>query len=531
MFSIAALGALAVNVVAETVFPRLSPQYHHAFHSPLPIPQIKKPSASYTNPDNHIPIDFYELESKPFTHKFFPNLHGASDLLGYDGTFPGPTIRVEKGKQTVVRVVNKGQDQMNLHLHGSYSMSHRRLAPAIDSLTCPGRSAFDGFAKDLVSAGEYKDYYYPNTVARTLWYHDHTNGKNSVNMYKGLVGMYQVVDPALDASLGIPSSTKYDVPLIFTSHYFRPSGALSNETAAKTSTYGDTILVNGQIQPYLVVEPRKYRFRLLNAATSRVFNVTLRDGASVVPLSVIGSDGGLRKFPTDTQSLIIAMADRWEIIVDFTLLSGKNVTLTTKNMWSDTAYEGMDAVLRFVVAGPSKGVITTEKAIRPFNIDLKFPDDVKIAAERTIVLQSHMDVMWGLNSFHMDDAMSRVMMRPPLGTVEKYTFKSAGMGMTTGGKTGSSDPLLKPASEASTSSMGGMMGGNSGGGGMMGGNGGGMGGHHGRRKMVSRQMMGGNQGGMMSMAMAGWTHAMHLHLVVSVVRSAKEYRLIPVNRI
>jgi FtsP/CotA-like multicopper oxidase with cupredoxin domain len=119
-----AFGVLISQVKAETVFSRLSPQYRFAFQTTLPIPQIKKPSASYTNPQNQIPIDFYEIESQPFTHKFFPDLPGASNLLGYDGTFPGPTIRVQKGRQTVIRVVNKGQDQMNLHLHGSYSMHY-----------------------------------------------------------------------------------------------------------------------------------------------------------------------------------------------------------------------------------------------------------------------------------------------------------------------------------------------------------------------------------------------------------------------
>jgi bilirubin oxidase len=382
-------------------------------------------------------------------------------------------------------------------------------------LTYLGRSAFDGFAKDLISTGEYKDYYFPNTVARTLWYHDHTNGKNAVNMYKGLAGMYQIIDPALDASLGIPSGTKYDVPLILTSHYFTPSGALSDESKATTSTYGDTILVNGQIQPYLAVEPRKYRFRLLNAATSRAFNITLRDSAAIVPMSVIGSDGGFLQSPTNAQNLIMGMADRWEVILDFSPFSGKNVTLTTKNMWTDTAYTGMDDVLRFVVDRPAGGENDNERAIRPFKIDLKFPSDVQVAAERTIVLQSHMDTVWGLNSFHMDDAMSRVMMRPPLGTLEKYTFKSAGMGMFSGGKTGSSDPLLKPVSGSTSNGMGGMMGGS---GGMMGGTGGSMAGHHGGRKRVTRQMsgmMGGSGNSGQSMTNSGWTHAIHLHLVVS----------------
>ncbi|QDS74756.1 hypothetical protein FKW77_001322 [Venturia effusa] len=499
MLVIIALGFIA-HVMAETVFPRLSPQYLFAFQVPLPIPHVKEPSASYTNPQNQVPIDFYEIESRPFSRIFFPNLPGASNLLGYDGVFPGPTIRVQKGRQTVVRVVNKGQDQMNLHLHGSFS-----------------RSVFDGFAKDLISTGEYKDYYYPNTAARTLWYHDHTNGKSAVNMYKGLAGMYQIVDRALDASLGLPSGDKYDVPLIFTSHYFTANGTLSDESAARTSTYGDTILVNGQIQPYLAVEPRKYRFRFLNAANSRVFNFTLNDGASSVPLSVIGSDGGFRLSPIDTRNLIVAMADRWEVMIDFTPLVGKNISLSTKNLWSDTAYAGLDEVLRFVVGKSSEGVPIDEKATHSFHVDLKFPGDLKIAAERTIVLQSHMDMMWGLNSFHMDDAMSRIMMRPPLGTVEKYTFRSAGMGMTTGGKTGSSDPSLKTIPGPVPGGMSGMMGSNVGGG-MMGGA---MGEHHGAGG-VKRQMMGGSGGGMMSMANVGWTHAMHLHLDMKIVSRRKQ---------
>jgi hypothetical protein len=92
------------------------------------------------------------------------------------------------------------------------------------------------------------------------------------------------------------------------------------------------------------------------------------------------------------------------------------------------------------------------------------------------------------------------MMRPPLGTVEKYTFKSTGMGMTTAGRTGSADPSLR----VSTGSSGGMMGmvrssltegiGQ---------------GENGEKK-EKRQM-----GGMMSMKDAAWTHAMHVHLVVS----------------
>jgi bilirubin oxidase len=112
---------------AETGYTaRRSPEYQNGFEFPLPIPQIKKPSATYVHPESGTPIDFYELEALAFERKLFPDL-GSAKLFGFDGAFPGPTFRVEKGRETVVRVVNKGQRKMNLHLHGSYSMFMIRI--------------------------------------------------------------------------------------------------------------------------------------------------------------------------------------------------------------------------------------------------------------------------------------------------------------------------------------------------------------------------------------------------------------------
>jgi FtsP/CotA-like multicopper oxidase with cupredoxin domain len=101
---------------------RISPLYHQAFQFALPIPSIKKPLTSYTNPKNGIPIDFFEIEAKSFKRKFYSDLPGSSDLVGYDGMFPGPTLRIEKGRETLVRVINRASEKMNVHLHGSYSM-------------------------------------------------------------------------------------------------------------------------------------------------------------------------------------------------------------------------------------------------------------------------------------------------------------------------------------------------------------------------------------------------------------------------
>jgi bilirubin oxidase len=140
-----------------------------------------------------------------------------------------------------------------------------------------------------------------------------------VNIYRGLAGMYQIVDSKLESSLGIPTGERYDIPLMLSAHYFTATGDLSDESKERNSIYGDTWLVNGQIQPYFQAEPRKYRFRVLNAAASRTFNLTVLDGTNPVSIFVIGSDGGLRQSLAETKSLVTGMAERWEVCARFLL--------------------------------------------------------------------------------------------------------------------------------------------------------------------------------------------------------------------
>ena len=116
LFSTAWLAAAQVRV------PRVSPQYGHDFEFPLPIMPVKVPSASYTNATTGTTIDFFEVRVQPFTKRLFPDLQDAS-LIGYDGIEPGPTFRVTKGREAVVRVVNEAFRPTAVHLHGSYSES------------------------------------------------------------------------------------------------------------------------------------------------------------------------------------------------------------------------------------------------------------------------------------------------------------------------------------------------------------------------------------------------------------------------
>ena len=102
---------------------------------------------------------------------------------------------------------------------------------------------------------------------------------------------------------------------MFTAHYFTSNGDLTDESNERASIYGDTWLVNGKIQPFLDVEPRKYRFRILNGAASRTLNLTIESagGEHPVAMDVIASDGGLRQSPASTKSLITGMGERWEV--------------------------------------------------------------------------------------------------------------------------------------------------------------------------------------------------------------------------
>ena len=101
---------------------RRSPPYTLTFQIPLTIPQIKQPLTTYTNPETGVPIDFYQVEIKNSEHAFYPN-HKNASVWTYDGTFPGPTFKIQRGHESVVRVINKLTKAVNFHVHGSYSKS------------------------------------------------------------------------------------------------------------------------------------------------------------------------------------------------------------------------------------------------------------------------------------------------------------------------------------------------------------------------------------------------------------------------
>ncbi|KAK5675844.1 hypothetical protein LTS10_011575 [Elasticomyces elasticus] len=96
-----------------------SPVYKSLFQVPLPIPPIKVPTKVYTS--NGQSIEYYEIEIKPLTQQVYPGLSKTA-LVGYDGISPGPTFRMRKGTQAIVRFINHGTQASSIHLASSETL-------------------------------------------------------------------------------------------------------------------------------------------------------------------------------------------------------------------------------------------------------------------------------------------------------------------------------------------------------------------------------------------------------------------------
>jgi spore coat protein A len=240
----------------------------------------------------------------------------------FGSTFPGPTFEVQRGEGVWIDWVNrlprkhflpidhtihgaeadKPEGRAVIHLHGA------RVAP--DS---------DGYPERWFDTGQSASYYYPNEQdAATLWYHDHTMGINRLNVYAGLMGVYLIRDAAED-ELRLPSD-RYDVPLLICDRLLRADGQLDYPVSGNPESpwvddaTGDAFLVNGKLFPYLDVEARKYRFRIINASNGRFMRLGLDEGPAI---QQIATDQGLLPSPVEVPRVRLAPAERVDVVIDF----------------------------------------------------------------------------------------------------------------------------------------------------------------------------------------------------------------------
>lgn len=207
-------------------------------------------------------------------------------------------------------------------------------------------------------------YEYPNTQeAATLWFHDHALGTTRLNVYGGLAGFYFLRDPlnvpanlpggpddftVIDDSDPLnPKEIKAEIEIVIQDRIFDTNGQwffpdfppLNPEHPFWNPEFlGDVIVVNGKTWPFMNVEPRRYRFRLLNGSNARFYRMWLENMITATPGPVfwqIGTDGGLldtsvkldRMDPINPLFLLLAPGERADLIIDFAGLEGQTLTL------------------------------------------------------------------------------------------------------------------------------------------------------------------------------------------------------------
>jgi FtsP/CotA-like multicopper oxidase with cupredoxin domain len=321
------------------------------FLEPMPIPPVAQPVATLspaptiapntaagegrTRPHQAFaqfaPQKLYEVHQREALVSMHPQLP-LQRLWTFNGTSPGQTYVARYGEPILVRNFNDlpannggfGLQSVSTHLHNGHTPSES-----------------DGFPCDFFGQGKFYDQHYPNVLAginsshpgtgdiresmSTLWYHDHRVDFTAQNVYKGLAGFYLLFnnfDTGNETTgFRLPSYPDFDIPMMFNDKNFDPEdGVLEFDLANRDGLLGDKFLVNGKIQPFFNVKRRRYRFRWLNGGPSRFYRFYVtKAGNTNHPFHVIANDGNLLPNPVlATNGAFIAVAERYDVIVDFT---------------------------------------------------------------------------------------------------------------------------------------------------------------------------------------------------------------------
>lgn len=253
----------------------------------------------------------------------------------------------------------------------------------------------------------------------------------------GQAGAYLITDAAEDA-LGLPSGYgEYDIPLVLASKFYNEDGTIQTAIGEDQSLWGDIIHVNGQPWPFLNVEPRKYRFRFLNAAVSRNFAlyfVKLSAPNARIPFQVIATDAGLTTHPVQTSDLYVAVAERYEIVFDFSAFAGE--TLELKNfpqangIGTDDDYANTDKVMRFVVSKtPVADTSVVPSKLRAPTAPLEITSPASDGIDHHFRFHRH-NGEWRINGVGFADAQNRILANVPRGKVEIWELENGSGGWT-----------------------------------------------------------------------------------------------------
>ncbi|MFI9731160.1 multicopper oxidase family protein [Streptomyces sp. NPDC052092] len=325
------------------------------FTDALRVPRVLRPRGR----GDHDELTVRMVTADVTVHSGLPPVR----MWTYEGSFPGPTIETVRGRR--LRVAWENQLSGDLPVTAvDFGAPGGAMADPLSNYPgtrgcreVPGVAGLgpwaavhlhgmltgggnDGWMENLVGPGEVQLSAYPNDqAATTLWYHDHAHHVSRFTVYAGLAGLFVRRDEE-ERALDLPRG-RYEVPLVLADRNFGldASGAPSGRLVHKVEMVNTTLmrahaapytLVNGVVWPYLDVEARWYRFRVVNASNARIYRLMLVADGRPVPgaLRVIGTDQGLLDRPlTVDGALNLSSGERADVLVDFSAFRGRSLKL------------------------------------------------------------------------------------------------------------------------------------------------------------------------------------------------------------
>lgn len=400
------------------------------FVDELPRPAVAQPTSGRSGGAAHYEIAMTEQFQR--LHRDLP----LTRVWGYAGSYPGPTIEARRNEPVTVvwkndlRVAETnelrtthalavdeclhGPDMTGqtpvavVHLHGGH------VGPESDGYP---ESAFPPGAQSPI-------YTYPNDQpASTIWYHDHALGITRLNVMMGMAGFYIIRDDAEDA-LGLPAG-QHEIAMAIQDRSFNPDGSLKYPEMWHEHFFGDVLVVNGKVWPYLNVHRGKYRFRMVNGSTSRTYTLALSNSAAFWQ---IGTDLGLLEAPVPLTNLTIMPGERADVVMDFEPYApGTEIILTNSAPAPFPGFPGVGVipeVMKFVVQAEAGHTAPLPASL----VGVPVIGEGEAAQERLFELKQipntqcpeHHDALWTINGLLWDDITEF----PVLGTAEIWTWKN-----------------------------------------------------------------------------------------------------------
>ncbi len=303
------------------------------------------------------------------------------------------------------------------HLHGGFVAAASDGNPAVTP---------DGFGHGDTQIVHYTNQQ-PQMPAEMLWFHDHGLGATRLNVFAGLAAAYILYDEhdtgSPDNANGLPSGP-YEIPLVIQDRQFNADGTFLYPTSDISGAtwigeyFGDVMLVNGKAWPFLEVEPRLYRFRILNGCNARILNLDI-GGARMWQ---IGAEGGMWDQPVPVPQLVLAPAERADVLVDFSQLPARTTHVKNSKPPSPVSNPAppLAAVMQIRV-----GKTTPKPPSIPTTLVGGRKADLHGPVTTRYITLNEIDVdepTWflNLNGIHFEDGP--VTETPQVGTVEDWVY-------------------------------------------------------------------------------------------------------------